>query len=139
MRYLAIDHGLKRTGLAVCDPSETIVSALSVIEGSKDVISDVIKIVEKENIESIVIGLPLNMDGTAGGQAKIVRAFAEQLNQRTKVDIYLQDERLSSFAASEKLDQMEMSHKMKKKKLDALAAAQILEAFLEQKKMGESS
>ena len=139
MRYLAIDYGLKRTGLAVCDGDETIVSPLSVIEGSKDLVSDILKIIEKESIEAVVIGLPYNMNGTLGDQAKKVQSFAEQLNRQVEMDVYFQDERLSSFAASEKLQQRPLTFKRKKKKLDALAAAQILEMFLEQKKMGESS
>jgi putative Holliday junction resolvase len=134
MRYLAIDYGTKRTGLAVCDPSETIVSPLTVIEGRKNLIGKILEIITCENIEAIVFGLPLNMDGTTGPQAKRATQFAKELETRINVPIYFQDERLSSFGAEEKLAPAEFTRKKKARRLDAIAAAQILEAFLEQKK-----
>jgi putative Holliday junction resolvase len=134
MRYLAIDYGTKRTGLAVCDPSETIVSPLTVIEGRKNLVEKILEIIASENIEAIVFGLPLNMDGTTGPQAKKTEQFAEELKKQTSVPVYFQDERLSSFVAEEKLAPAEFTRKKKAKRLDAIAAAQILEAFLEQKR-----
>ena len=62
MRYLAIDHGTKRTGLAICDPDETIVSPLAVIEGEQGLIEMIARTVASEHVEAIVLGLPLNMD-----------------------------------------------------------------------------
>jgi len=134
MRYLAIDYGTKRTGLAICDPSETIVSPLTVIAGRKNLIEKIIETITSENIEAIVFGLPLNMDGTTGPQAKMTMQFAEELKKHTDVPVHFQDERLSSFVAEEKLAPAEFTRKKKAKRLDAIAAAQILEAFLEQKK-----
>ncbi len=134
MRYLARDYGTKRTGLAVCDPSETIVSPLSVIEDKKNLVEKILKIIASENIEAVVFGLPLNMDGTTGSQAKMTEQFAEELKKRITIPVHFQDERLSSFVAEEKLAPAEFTRKKKAKRLDAIAAAQILEAFLEQKK-----
>jgi putative Holliday junction resolvase len=134
MRYLAIDYGTKRTGLAVCDLSETIASPLAVIEGQKDLIKKIADIVESENIEAIVLGLPLNMDNSEGTQAKLVMKFAKQLKEHLDRPVHFQDERLSSFAAEDKLTSAEFPKgKKRKKRLDAIAAAEILEAFLEQK------
>ena len=135
MRYLAIDYGTKRTGLAICDPTETIASPLAVIEGQKDLIKRIADIVEAEKIEAIVLGLPLNMDDSEGVQAKLVLKFAEQLKEHFDIPVHLQDERLSSFAAEDKLTSAEFPKgKKRKKRLDAIAAAEILEAFLEQKR-----
>ncbi len=134
MRYLAIDYGTKRTGLAVCDPSETIVSPLSVIEDKKNLVEKILKIIASENIEAVVFGLPLNMDGTTGSQAKMTEQFAEELKKRITIPVHFQDERLSSFVAEEKLAPADFTRKKKARRLDAIAAAQILEAFLEQKK-----
>ena len=134
MRYLAIDYGDKRTGLAICDPTETIASPLAIIEGQKDLLKKIAEIARSENVEAIVLGLPLNMDDSQGFQAKLVLQFAEQLKKLIDIPIHLQDERLSSFAAEEKLAPAEFTRKKKKKRLDAIAAAEILEAFLEQKK-----
>ena len=133
MRYLAIDYGDKRTGLAICDPAETIASPLAVIEGQKDLIKKIVDVVRSENVEAIVLGLPLNMDDSQGFKAKQVLRFAELLKNHLNIPIHLQDERLSSFGAEKKLAPAEFTRKKKKKRLDAIAAAEILDAFLEQK------
>jgi putative Holliday junction resolvase len=133
MRYLAIDYGDKHTGLAICDPAETIASPLAVIEGQKDLIKKITDIIKSENVEAIVIGLPLNMDNSQGFQAEQVFQFAEQLKAHLQIPIHFQDERLTSFAAEGKLAPAEFTRKKKKKRLDAIAAAEILETFLERK------
>ncbi len=129
MRYLAIDYGTKRTGLAVCDAAETIASPYGVLHGQKDLIPQIGRVVASENIEAIVLGLPLNMDDSEGPQAKKVRAFAKQLQAQVQVPIYLQDERLSSFGAEEKLEEIGLPKGKRRERLDALAAAEILQAF----------
>ena len=136
MRYLAIDYGQKRTGLAICDREEMLASPFAVLDNPKEVLAKISAVVEKEEIEAIIVGLPLNMDDSQGPQAKQVLKFAEQLKSVIEVPIHFQDERLSSFAAEEKLLAGEFTRKKKKKRLDAVAAAEILQAFLEQKKTG---
>ena len=133
MRYLAIDYGKKRTGLAICDRNQTIASPLTVIQGQKDLPQKIAKIVSAESVDAIVLGLPLNMDDTEGPQARLVRAFAAKLEPRLDIPIHFQDERLTSFAAEEKLAAADFTKKNMQKRLDAVAAAQILEAFLERK------
>ena len=132
MRYLAIDYGDKRTGLAICDPQETVVSPLQVIEGQKKLVEKIADVIETESAQAIVIGLPLNMDGSAGPRAKLVQQFADRLKNQVNVPIFLQDERLTSFAAEQKIAPAGLTRKKKKKRIDAIAAAQILEAFLKQ-------
>jgi len=136
MRYLAIDYGAKRTGLAVCDAGERVVSPLRVLHGQKNLVEEIRQIVSAERIEAVVLGLPLNMDGSQGPQAKRVMAFAEQLERHIGVPIHLQDERLSSFGAEQKWQEIGLSRSKKQERLDALAAAEILESFLEQRKRG---
>jgi putative Holliday junction resolvase len=133
MRYLAIDYGEKRTGLAICDANETIVTPLVVIHGRKELQKKISAVIRKEGVEAVVIGLPLNMDGSEGSQAKLVLKFAEQLREHLDVPIHFQDERLSSFDAEQKLAAAELTRSKRKKRLDAVAAASILEAFLEKK------
>ena len=133
MRYLAIDYGLKQTGFAICDPTETFCSPLSVIVGQKGLLEKIVKLVKAEDIGGIVMGLPLNMDDSAGPQAKLVAQFTERLKKIIEVPVYFQDERLSTFAAKEKLAAADFTRGKKKKRLDAIAAAEILSAFLEQK------
>jgi len=135
MRYLAIDYGTKHTGLAICDSSETIVSPYDILQGQKELPKRIADVVKQENVEAIVLGLPLNMDDSEGGQAKLVLKFAEQLKKYLDIPVHLQDERLSSFGAEDKLASFELRRgKKRKKRIDAIAAAEILENFLEQKR-----
>jgi len=138
MRYLAIDHGLKRTGLAICDAGEMMASPLCVLRGHKDTMSKIAQVVSREEVEAIVLGLPLNMDGSEGGQAKKVRAFARQLERQVQIPIHFQDERLSSFGARERLESTDLSHGKRRGLLDAVAAAEILQSFLDRKAAGPS-
>ena len=134
MRYLAIDYGTKRTGLAICDAGENIASPLTVLQSREPLPEKIAQIVETENVGAVVLGLPLNMDGSEGPQTQLVLKFADRLQAHLRIPVYLQDERLSSFGAEEKLAPANLSRGDKKKRLDAVAAAEILEAFLEQKR-----
>ena len=135
MRYLAIDHGQKRTGLAISDASETLVSPHSVIETANEEellrrISDVLK---TEEIDAIVVGLPINMDGTESDRSRKVRQFVLAMQEQTDKTVHLHDERLSSFEAGYLVGDLELTRKKKKKRLDAIAAASILRSFFEHK------
>jgi len=134
MRYLAIDYGTKRTGLAICDSDEIIVSPLAVIQGQKELLRRIAEVVKAENVGAVVLGLPLNMDDSEGPQAKLVLKFAGQLKEHLEIPVHLQDERLSSFSAEQKLAPAEFTRGKRKKRLDAVAAAEILEVFLEKNK-----
>jgi putative Holliday junction resolvase len=139
MRYLAIDYGTKRTGLAICDSAETIASPLAVIQGQKELLKKIAEVIKAEDVEAVVLGLPLNMDDSEGFQTKLVLRFAEQLKEHLNVPIHFQDERLSSFSAEEKMASAELTRGKRRKRLDAVAAAEILEAFLEQKTPKDSA
>ena len=139
MRYLAIDYGTKRTGLAICDPTETIVSPLAVVQSKKGLLKQISEFIKTENIEAIVLGLPLNMDDSQGPQAKLVLKFSEQLKNGLHIPVYLQDERLSSFAAEDKLSSANLTGSKVAERLDAIAAAEILNDFLEQNRPRKST
>ena len=134
MRYLGIDYGLKRVGLAICDPGETIVSPLCQLQVNPErpaMFFDRLKQIISENqVDAIVIGLPLNMDDTEGPQAKLSRKVAGQLAQATNLKVHLQDERLSSAAADEILAQSGLSAQKRRARRDMLAACDILREFL---------
>ena len=134
MRYLCIDYGQKRTGLAICDAGEMIASPLKVLMvAQSELIAGIANIINREKVEAVVLGLPLNMDGTAGHQVRRVKKFAVQMKECIDIPIHFQDERLSSFDADGKLAGTELTRKKKKKRLDAIAAASILQSFLDQK------
>jgi len=134
MRYLGIDYGQKRTGLAICDGAETIASPLKVLTGRRsELFASIAEIVKQEDVEAIVLGLPLNMDGTAGRQVKLVQDFAGRIKEHVPLPVHFHDERLSSFEAEGKLSGVELTRKKKKARLDAVAAAAILQSFLDKK------
>ena len=137
MRYLAIDYGLKRLGLAICDAEEIIVSPLCQVKSTPknlaNTIDRLVAIVEENGVEAIVMGLPLNMDDSEGTQAKCTREFSKQLSDAVSLPIHFQDERLSSAAADELLADSGLTAKKRKAKRDMLAACDILQEFLNQK------
>lgn len=135
MRYLSIDYGNKRTGLAICDEMEILASPLKMLQTDNSLLRHIAKIIIEEGVHEIVIGLPINMDGSEGPQAKIVKNFAERLQEATGLPIHFQDERLSSYLADEMLGS-DMNWRRKKKVLDAVAAANILRSFLDRKSLG---
>jgi putative holliday junction resolvase len=96
MRYLAIDYGGKRTGLALCDKAEMMASPVAVVENRALLIQTIVDIVKEEEVEAIGLGLPLNMDDSEGAAVKGVRAFAKDLAGRIDIPIIFHDERLSS-------------------------------------------
>ena len=133
MRYLAIDLGDKRTGLAAGDDVTGLVSPVAVIEIRRGdaLIDALLKEIDAQGSDAIVIGLPLNMDGTEGEAAKAARQFGEALEARSGKPVHYQDERLTSYAADQQMAQSGRTHKQKKELRDALAAAEILRDFLD--------
>ncbi|MEM9345081.1 MAG: Holliday junction resolvase RuvX [Planctomycetota bacterium] len=133
MRFLAIDLGDKRTGVAMGDTFTGIVTPLDVIETSSENERFVRlrDLVEWEGPGALVIGWPLNMDGSVGPSAEKCKAFADKLAEATRLPVHLHDERLSSAAADEQMAMSGLTHKQKKARRDALAAANILRGFFE--------
>ncbi len=132
MRYLCIDLGGKRTGLAVGDDETGVVCPLQVVEAAPGpaLLGLLDRVIRDQAPDALVVGLPLNMDGTEGPAAKGARDFARQIADRCGRTIHWQDERLTSDAAEEHLDGSGRTHKQKKQIRDALAAAEILRDFL---------
>lgn len=135
MRYLAIDLGDKRTGLAVGDDVTGMVSPAGIIEQPRAPDDSRLRTAISEAVRdhephAIVIGLPLNMDGTEGPRSKIARQFGDALAEVIGLPVHFHDERLSSVAADARMARSGRTHKQKKRLRDALAAAAILEDFL---------
>ncbi|MEM0984108.1 MAG: Holliday junction resolvase RuvX [Planctomycetota bacterium] len=142
MRYLSIDLGDKRTGLALGDSITNLTSPLKLIEidinhadgetllrALDDAWRD-----EAGTDAAIVMGLPLNADGTESPRSKLVRAFAKRLGERTGAEVILHDERRSSMAADEKMARSGLTHAQKKRRRDAIAAAAILQSYLDEQR-----
>jgi putative Holliday junction resolvase len=118
-------------GLAVGDTTDAIATPLAVLaaEPITGVIAEIRRLAEQYEVVGIVVGLPLNMDGTEGPQAKTARHLAHQLSEAIQLDVRLWDERLSSFEADEALAG-KLTRKKKKARQDAVAAGVILRDFL---------
>ncbi|MDY6914160.1 MAG: Holliday junction resolvase RuvX [Planctomycetota bacterium] len=131
VRWLGIDHGTKRIGIAAGSGRDGIASPLAVISArpADQAIADIRKLASQYQAAGIVVGWPLNMDDSEGPQGKLARQLARRLAAATKLDVRLWDERLSSFAADRILAGTS-TRKKKKARQDAVAAATMLQDFL---------
>ncbi|NLL63192.1 MAG: Holliday junction resolvase RuvX [Ruminococcaceae bacterium] len=134
MVVLAVDYGYVRTGLAVCDVSETLCSPAGIITESymPKVASKIAEICNECCVEKVVVGLPKNMDGTEGEHAEKSRELAAMLRELgLTVDLY--DERLTTVVAHSLLSEAETFGKKRKSAVDQVAATIILEDYLKSK------
>ncbi len=133
MRILGIDYGDVRIGIAVSDLTGMIAQSAGVISGRDEGkrLGELDSYFEKYKPETVVLGYPLNMNGTKGERAEKSEAFAELLKSRYNVKVVLWDERLSSMAAHRTLEEAGISGKKRKGKVDPLAAAFILQGYLD--------
>lgn len=133
MRYLAIDLGDKRTGLATGDELTRFVAPLRVLEIPRGpaLLDAIERAIREQEPGALVLGLPLNMDGSEGERAKLVRAFGTELAERTGLPVEYQDERLTSDAANQRMARSGRTRQQKKQIRDAVAAAEILQDFLD--------
>ena len=137
-RVLAVDVGTRRVGLAISDATATLARPLETIavHGGTDAIERVIRRVsdlaaEDDGVSTIVVGLPVRLDGTPSDQSARVRTFIDALSQRTAIPIVVADERLTSREAESRLAVRERDWRKRKQKLDAAAAAIILQDYLD--------
>ncbi|MGE4554038.1 MAG: Holliday junction resolvase RuvX [Desulfovibrionaceae bacterium] len=133
MRALAIDFGLKRVGLAVCDPEGLLASPYGLIERTTraKLFDDLLDILQKEGVERVVVGLPLDLEGRDTETTRQARNFAASLARRTDVPVELYDERLTSAQAEDQLREAGIRcPKRRKTRLDSQAATVLLESWL---------
>ena len=131
-RWLGIDHGSRRIGVAVGDSSGAIATPLEVLAAQplEGAIRRIVELARDYQAVGAAVGLPLNMDGTEGPQAKLARDMARYLAQQAPaLDVRLWDERLSSFQADSDLAG-HMTRAKRKARQDAIAAAVMLQDFL---------
>ena len=134
-RWLGIDHGTKRIGAAAGDTAHGIASPLVVIpaEPEETAIHQIRELAAQYQVDGIVVGWPLNMDDSEGPQAQMCREFSQALAQASGKKVHLFDERLTSEAAEAKLLEAGLTKKKRQARTDMLAAAIILQSFLDAK------
>jgi len=133
MRILALDHGSKRIGVAVSDETKTIAQPLEFIpaEPFADFLERLKKLLVEKEIDLILVGLPRNMDGSYGPAALKVQAFVAVLKMVITVPIKTWDERLTSAQANKILIQANVRRAKRKEKVDKMAAAILLQSYLD--------
>ncbi|MEM7828200.1 MAG: Holliday junction resolvase RuvX [Candidatus Aenigmatarchaeota archaeon] len=136
MRILGLDFGSKRIGAAISD--ELCITAQPLksitITDPNDAIEEISNIINKFQIKEIVIGLPLNMNGSAGEAAKRVIKFAETIQERFSLPVFLWDERLTTTQAEKLLINAGLKRIKRRSKIDRLAASLILQGFLDSRR-----
>ncbi len=134
MRALGVDPGSKRIGLAVSDLSGTIASPLTVLKRSRSRrhdLDEIARIAREEEAEIIVMGLPLNMDGTEGPAAKAAIAEARQLATVVDVPVEMHDERLTTVTAERSMIDAGLDAVQRRQRVDKVAAAVMLQSWLD--------
>ena len=138
MRVLAVDVGERRIGLAISDISRTLARPLRTLtvrstgDGVDQVVAEIARLhAEEDGLSTVVVGLPIRLDGSPGDQTLRVASFVEALKMRTAIPIVTADERLTSREAESLLAERTRDWRLRKARLDAVAAAVILQDYLE--------
>ncbi|HBK04124.1 MAG TPA: Holliday junction resolvase RuvX [Clostridiales bacterium] len=129
---MGIDYGDARTGVAISDLLCSIVGTTYVVPSRirEKAVADIVRLARDNDVGTIVVGLPKNMDGTEGPRAALCREFAEDLRQATGLEIAMWDERRTTVEAHNILSEHNYHGKKRKNTVDAVAAALILEGYL---------
>jgi len=128
---MALDVGDNRIGIAVADKEVKIAIPLGVLEKKNcDVVEEIRRIINEQEVEKLVVGLPKKLDGEIGEQAEKVQLFINELQERIKIEVIFWDERLTTVEASKKLKELYRRKKIKKI-IDASAAMLILQSYLD--------
>lgn len=136
MKIMSIDYGDARTGIAFCDKNEILASTYTTINESYQpkLVKKIIEIIEAEQPEKIVVGLPRNMDGSYGFRADRCRELAEALSSETDISIDFEDERLTTVIAHDILSENNVRGKKRKNTVDAVSAVVILQSYIDKRK-----
>lgn len=135
MKILGLDYGDRRIGVSISDDLGFTAQGLEVIERRKEGMDmrRIAELVQQYNVEEIVVGLPKNMNGTIGSRGELCQAFAEELKTNLQLPVHLWDERLTTVSAQRTLIEADVSRKKRKGVVDKLAAALILQNYMDSK------
>ncbi len=135
-KYLGVDYGDKRTGIAECDVAGMFAGAVATVSegGMRNTAVRVAKEAHERGCVKIIIGMPRNMDGTYGERTEVVKAFSSILAELTDIPIDFYDERMTTMAAYRFLDASETFGKKRKNAIDALSAELILQGYIDRER-----
>lgn len=131
-RIMGIDYGDARTGVAISDLLCSLVGSTTVVpsRNKEKAMADILRIARENEVGEIVVGLPKNMDGTEGPRAELCRAFANELQRLSGLQVTMWDERRTTVEAHNILSEHNYHGKKRKNTVDAVAASLILEGYL---------
>ncbi len=132
-RLIGLDLGSKRIGVSICDEKQLIATPLKTINRNtlNELISELKVIIDENNIKGIIIGNPLNMDGSSGRSAQSVKDTSQKIQENINIPICLWDERLSTVGAFNLSSQLDINVSKREKKIDENAAAFILQGAID--------
>ena len=132
-RLIGLDLGSKRIGVSICDEKQLIATPFKTIErsSSKDLINELQNIIKDNDIKGIIVGNPLNMDGSSGSSAQSAKDISDNISRSINLPICLWDERLSTVGAFNLSSQLDVNVSKREKKIDENAAAFILQGALD--------
>ena len=132
-RLIGLDLGSKRIGVSICDDKQLIATPLKTINRNslKDLVDELKLIIDENDIKGIIVGNPLNMDGSSGRSAQSVKDTTENIEKNLDIPICLWDERLSTVGAFNLSSQLDINVSKREKKIDENAAAFILQGALD--------
>ena len=138
MKIIGIDLGRRTVGLAISDELEMIASPLNTYRIRENDLQEALNyvkmVIEEKGIKKIVLGLPKNMNGTIGPQACYCLEFQKMLEEETKLEVIMIDERMTSIMANNVMLEADLSRDKRKQNVDKLAASIILQSYLDSKK-----
>jgi putative Holliday junction resolvase len=140
-RILAFDFGGRRIGVAVSDPLALSAQPLLTLERTtwKADLKRIRELVRRHEVGRIVVGLPLNMDGTRGDQVRLTEVFMERVHRATGLEVIAWDERLTTVQAEKALLEGDVSRRRRRAVIDQLAAVILLQAYLDAQRVGGAS
>ena len=132
-RLIGLDLGSKRIGISICDEKQSIATPFKTINRitTSELVNELKEIIRENNIKGIVIGNPINMDGTSGSSAQSVKDISTNISQFIDLPVFLWDERLSTVGAFNLSSQLDVNISKKIKKIDENAAAFILQGAID--------
>ena len=134
MRHLGIDYGRVRMGLSISDPTGSLAQPLTILKNRPGVVEEIKELILSHQVEKIVIGLPLNMDGEEGEMVQEAREFASKLQETTGLPVDTMDERLTSWEAHSIMKEAGLNRKKRSKLADKVAATLILQRYLDRQR-----
>ncbi len=136
MKIMSVDLGLSRTGIAACDPLEMLASPVKVIfeKYEPKLIEEIVAEIKTQCAELVVVGLPLNMDGTKGERATECERIAKIIEETSGVKVEMWDERCTTVMSHNALNVTNVRGQKRKNVVDAVAAVMILESYLDYRK-----